>query len=61
MQHTSLAVLHDELERLREEAKAETLTELTKDLHFYPDLHGLYRLEAICPTRLLCFQVTALP
>ncbi|KAI1785344.1 Pentulose kinase [Ganoderma leucocontextum] len=33
-------VLHDELERLREEKKAENLTELTKDLHFYPDLHG---------------------
>ncbi|PIL36645.1 hypothetical protein GSI_00334 [Ganoderma sinense ZZ0214-1] len=33
-------VLHDELERLREEKNAENLTELTKDLHFYPDLHG---------------------
>ncbi|KAH9921515.1 Pentulose kinase [Epithele typhae] len=32
-------VLHDELERLRSEVEAENLTELTKDLHFYPDLH----------------------
>ncbi|TFK85067.1 Pentulose kinase [Polyporus arcularius HHB13444] len=33
-------VLADELERLRKEKGAESLTELTKDLHFYPDLHG---------------------
>ncbi len=39
-----LVVLHDELERLRSEVKAENLTELTKDLHFYPDLHGEYRI-----------------
>ncbi|KAJ3536076.1 hypothetical protein NM688_g6884 [Phlebia brevispora] len=33
-------VLHDELEKLRVEEKAESLTEVTKDMHFYPDLHG---------------------
>lgn len=33
-------VLAEELERLRGEAKAENWTELTKDIHFYPDLHG---------------------
>ncbi|GBE79116.1 Uncharacterized sugar kinase [Sparassis crispa] len=33
-------VLHDELEKLRMEAGAENWTELTKDMHFYPDLHG---------------------
>ena len=36
----SRLVLHDELEKLRKENGAESLTELTKDLHFYPDLHG---------------------
>ena len=45
-------VLHDELERLREEKKAENLTELTKDLHFYPDLHGTrHRNTKILPVR----------
>ena len=34
------AVLHDELEKLRVEAGAESFTELTKDMHMYPDLHG---------------------
>ncbi|KAI0699834.1 Pentulose kinase [Cytidiella melzeri] len=33
-------VLHDELEKLRKENGAESFTELTKDMHFYPDLHG---------------------
>ncbi|KAI0922037.1 hypothetical protein AcW1_004143 [Taiwanofungus camphoratus] len=33
-------VLHDELEKLCLEAKVESWTELTKDMHFYPDLHG---------------------
>ncbi|KAJ2929529.1 hypothetical protein H1R20_g7557, partial [Candolleomyces eurysporus] len=33
-------VLHDTLEHLRVEKKAETYTELTKDLHLYPDFHG---------------------
>ena len=33
-------VLHDELEKLRVEEGAESYTELTKDMHFYPDLHG---------------------
>ncbi|OBZ71867.1 hypothetical protein A0H81_08080 [Grifola frondosa] len=33
-------VLQAELEKLRVEAGAESLTELTKDMHLYPDLHG---------------------
>ena len=33
-------VIGETLETLREEAGMETLTELTKDMHFYPDLHG---------------------
>ncbi|OJT04419.1 hypothetical protein TRAPUB_4875 [Trametes pubescens] len=33
-------VLHNELEKLQKEEGAENLTELTKDVHFYPDLHG---------------------
>lgn len=33
-------ILGETLETLREEAGMETLTELTKDIHFYPDLHG---------------------
>jgi hypothetical protein len=38
----SLAVLHDELEKLRQEAQVESFTELTKDMHMYPDLHGMF-------------------
>ncbi|KAH8074935.1 hypothetical protein BXZ70DRAFT_1056364 [Cristinia sonorae] len=33
-------VLHDELEKLRVQEKVDSFTELTKDMHFYPDLHG---------------------
>ena len=33
-------VLDDILEQLRIERGAKSLTELTKDLHIYPDLHG---------------------
>ncbi|CAA7269013.1 unnamed protein product [Cyclocybe aegerita] len=33
-------VLEERLEKLRTESAVETLTELTKDLHLYPDLHG---------------------
>ncbi|KAF7982342.1 hypothetical protein HWV62_29058 [Athelia sp. TMB] len=33
-------VLQELLEKLREENHAESLTELCKDMHFYPDLHG---------------------
>ncbi|OCH84587.1 Pentulose kinase [Obba rivulosa] len=33
-------VLHDELERLRAERHADSWTELLKNIHFYPDLHG---------------------
>jgi len=33
-------VLEETLETLREDAGIDTLTELTKDMHFYPDLHG---------------------
>ncbi|KAL0062626.1 hypothetical protein AAF712_010463 [Marasmius tenuissimus] len=34
------AVLYDILQNLKKEAGVESLTELTKDMHFYPDLHG---------------------
>lgn len=34
------SILHDELEKLRVQADVESFTELTKDMHFYPDLHG---------------------
>lgn len=34
-------VLAERLEALRVEAGVESLVELTKDIHFYPDLHGL--------------------
>ncbi|TDL29142.1 Pentulose kinase [Rickenella mellea] len=33
-------VLADQLNHLRKEAGVENLTELTKDMHIYPDLHG---------------------
>ena len=33
-------VIGETLETLREDAGMVTLTELTKDMHFYPDLHG---------------------
>ncbi|KAG8708072.1 hypothetical protein FRC09_001461 [Ceratobasidium sp. 395] len=33
-------VLAEQLETLRQEAGVESLVELTKDIHFYPDLHG---------------------
>jgi hypothetical protein len=37
---TDAKVLQDLLENLRVENKAESLSELTKDVHFYPDFHG---------------------
>jgi len=33
-------VLHHELAKLQSEQHAESFTEVTKDMHFYPDLHG---------------------
>ena len=36
-------VLLDELEKIRKEEGAESLTEVTKDMHMYPDLHGARR------------------
>ncbi|KAI5122182.1 hypothetical protein M0805_007079 [Coniferiporia weirii] len=40
-ENTSIhTVLANQLEKLRQEKGVETLTELTKHLHFYPDLHG---------------------
>jgi len=33
-------VLGETLETLREDTGTASLTELTKDIHFYPDLHG---------------------
>jgi hypothetical protein len=41
MQRQWLLVLETELERLRVEKGVATLTELTRDIHFYPDLHGM--------------------
>ena len=35
-----LVIVHDELEKLRQEAQVESFTELTKDMHMYPDFHG---------------------
>ncbi|GJJ07740.1 hypothetical protein Clacol_001945 [Clathrus columnatus] len=37
---TNFEVLEQELERLQKEKGVDSLTELTRDLHFYPDLHG---------------------
>ena len=37
-----LLVLEERLEKLRVENGAESLTELIKDLHVYPDFHGMY-------------------
>ncbi|KAL0949196.1 hypothetical protein HGRIS_009274 [Hohenbuehelia grisea] len=34
------SILQDILEDLRDKAQVESFTELTKDLHFYPDFHG---------------------
>ncbi|KAJ3975946.1 Pentulose kinase [Lentinula raphanica] len=34
------AVLQDLLQKMKKENGVESLTELTKDMHFYPDLHG---------------------
>lgn len=34
-------VLLEVLEKLRQEKQVESLTELTKDIHFYPDFHGM--------------------
>ena len=39
-QNSIHVVIGETLETLREDAGMETLTELTKDMHFYPDLHG---------------------
>ena len=33
-------LLAETLESLKQEAGVESLVELTKDVHFYPDLHG---------------------
>ncbi|WVQ83318.1 hypothetical protein IAT38_005457 [Cryptococcus sp. DSM 104549] len=37
---STFELLGDRLEEMMKEKSAETLTHLTKDLHFYPDLHG---------------------
>ena len=37
---TPPTVLHEILEHLKVERGVQTLTELTKDLHIYPDFHG---------------------
>lgn len=37
-------VLAERLESLRVEAGVQSLVELTKDIHFYPDLHGTVHL-----------------
>lgn len=33
-------VLLEVLEKLRQEKQVDSFTELTKDIHFYPDFHG---------------------
>jgi ribulose kinase len=37
------AILAERLEALKREAGLDSLTRLTKDVHFYPDLHGNVR------------------
>jgi hypothetical protein len=34
------SVLHEQLEELRDKDGLGSFTEVTKDMHFYPDLHG---------------------
>jgi len=41
---TPPTVLHEILENLKIERRAESLTELTKDLHVYPDFHGKWAI-----------------
>ena len=47
--------LATELERQLEETGCKSTTELTKHIHFYPDLHGLCAFQ---PTK---YKVTCLP
>lgn len=37
-----MLVLHELLEKLRVDKHVDNLTELCKDMHFYPDLHGKF-------------------
>ena len=37
---TGCLVLRDLLEEIKKEEGAESWTEMLKDMHFYPDLHG---------------------
>lgn len=54
-------VLANELERQRKEKKFETLTELTKDMHLYPDLHGEWvGFPHIQPYKIHCKLLTYL-
>lgn len=39
---TCSLVLNDKLEELKKEEGVSSRTELTKDMHFYPDLHGQF-------------------
>lgn len=39
------AILADTLEALKNEAEVSSLTALTKDVHFYPDLHGMRNIN----------------
>jgi ribulose kinase len=45
-------VLRDVLEQTRKERGLENVTEVTKDLHFYPDLHGGLRSRPRWVTKL---------
>ncbi len=54
-------VLNNELVKLKEKASAESFTELTKDLHFYPDLHGGPRRVCISKTEVRQLQGIDLP
>jgi hypothetical protein len=38
--HGVLLVLHDQLVKIQKEEGFETFTEVIKDMHMYPDLHG---------------------
>ncbi|KAG6829683.1 hypothetical protein H0H92_003801 [Tricholoma furcatifolium] len=52
-------VLQETLEKLKAEQNVETLTELTKDLHMYPDFHGTDPVPCIVP-RIQDLELTVL-
>lgn len=61
--NTFRTVLANELEKLRQEKGVDTLTELTKNMHLYPDLHGklnepIYNLSSHHPFILKTKNIT---